>query len=205
MKTYDVTIPITHNMTVYPGDKDVIYKRTCTIEKEGYNWSELSCGTHLGTHMDAPIHFVNDGKTLDDFPFELMVTKVEVVEISNEMIDKKTLQEINIPIWDIVFFKTRNQELWKQKEFSPDFVSITPDGAEYLVEKGTKLVGIDYRSIETHYTHEYPVHKILLGNNTFIIEGLYLNKVSPGTYKLYCFPLRLDKGDGGPVRVVLEG
>ena len=202
---YDVTIPISHGMTVYPGDLEVIYERQTSIEKEGYNWSRISAGTHIGTHMDAPVHFIKDGATMDDLPMDLMISEASVVETQAEMISREVLEHIKLKDWRVVFFKTKNQELWKRKEFVPDFVSITPDGAEYLVKKGVRLVGIDYRSIETHYTHDYPVHKTLLGSGAFIIEGLYLNNVTAGRYKLYCLPLKLDKGDGGPVRAVLEG
>jgi arylformamidase len=102
-----------------------------------------------------------------------------------------------------VFFKTKNQKLWELKEFSNDFVSLSPDAAEALVDLGVKLVGIDYKSIESFYAGEYPVHKALLGNGIFIVEGLYLNEVPPGRYDLYCFPLRLDDADGGPARILL--
>lgn len=204
MRYYDVTIPISNGMVVYPGDRAVVYERTLTIDKDGYNWSRLDCGTHIGTHMDAPVHFVRGGKTLDDLPLDLMISEVSIIETNADMVDRDVLRKVRPTDWWAVFFKTRNQALWGRKKFIPDFVSLTPDAAEFLVEKGTGLVGIDYMSIETHYTHDYPVHKILLGKNIFIIEGLYLNDVPAGRYKLHCLPLKLDKGDGGPVRVVLE-
>lgn len=203
-KTYDVTRAITDKMLVYPGDREVSYRRRLTIEKDGYNWSEIESGTHIGTHMDAPLHFIQNGASLDDFPFELMFTKVSVVETDAKMLDRKTLSGLNVKDWRVVFFKTQNQKLWSQNSFSENFVSLTPDGADFLVEMGTKLVGIDYLSIEAHDAHTYPVHKILLSRNIFIIEGLYMNEVPAGEYDLFCFPLKLKDGDGGPVRVILQ-
>jgi arylformamidase len=201
---YDVTLPITDNMIVYPGDQPVHYQRTHTIEKDGYNWSEMSCGTHIGTHVDAPVHFAPNGLDLDVMPYDLMISEATVIETNDEMITASTLAKANINDWRVVLFKTRNQKLWHLKDFSKDYVSLTPDAAELLVKNHTQLVGIDYKSIESFYTHDYPVHKTLLGNNIFIIEGLYLNNVPPGRYKFYCLPMKLAAGDGGPVRVLLE-
>lgn len=203
-KFYDVTLPIVDDMIVYPGDQPVRYRRTHTIEKDGYNWSEISCGTHVGTHIDAPVHFALTGANLDAMPYDLMVSEAIVVEIHDDTITADTLKKTAVNDWRIILFKTRNQELWQLKDFSKDYVSLTPDAAEFLVNKGTKLVGIDYKSIETFDTHDYPVHKILLGNNVFVIEGLYLNDVPAGRYKFYCLPMKLSAADGGPVRVLLE-
>lgn len=202
-KIYDVTRSISNEMLVYPGDRKVVYRRTKTIADNGYNWSEIEAGTHIGTHMDAPLHFVKNGASLDDFPFDLMATKACVVETDAKMLDRKTLSKLRPKSWRVVLFKTKNQKLWKKSSFSENFVCLAPDGAEFLVEKGTKLVGIDYLSIEAHDAHDYPVHNILLPKNVFIIEGLYMNKVPAGNYNFFCFPLKLHKGDGGPVRVVL--
>ncbi len=202
---YDITIPITDNMIVYPGDRPVSFKRTHTIAKHGYNESEIECGTHVGTHIDAPVHFIEGGATLDDFSFELMVGTAEVIEIDAPMIDRAALEKVSSNDWRVVFFKTRNQTLWKLDRFSEEYVSLTPDAAEFLVEKGARFVGIDGWSIESFDAEpDYPVHKILLGNGAFIIESLFLNNVRPGTYQYYCLPLKLAKADGGPVRVILE-
>ena len=201
---YDVTRAISDGMLVYPGDRKVSYQRKTTIEKDGYNWSELEAGTHIGTHIDAPLHFVKDGASLDSFPFDLMVTTACVIETDAKMLDRKTLETLSPKSWRVVFFKTRNQTLWSRETFSEEFVCLTKDGAEFLVEKGTRLVGIDYLSIEEHATHDYPVHKILLPKNIFIIEGLYLNEVPAGEYDLFCLPLKLKDGDGGSTRVLLR-
>lgn len=203
-KIYDVTIPVYDGMIVWPGGREVSIKRSQTIEKDGYNWSQIEAGTHIGTHVDAPVHFIKDGGTLDDFPLDLMIGGVSVVECNDDMVSAAFLEKLSLPDWRAVFFKTKNQRLWKLDKFSEDYVSLTPDAALFLVKKKTELVGIDYRSIETFDTHDYPVHKILLGNGTFIIEGLCLNDVPQGRYNLHCLPLKLRSSDGGPVRVLLE-
>lgn len=202
---YDITLPITDGMIVYPGDDPVHVTRTRTIAEHGYNWSSLSCGTHLGTHVDAPNHFVEQGKTLDDLPLDLFLGKVAVVEIHAPMVTREVLATVNLDDWRAIFFKTRNQSLARLDHFSEAYVSLTPDAAEYLVHKGTQLVGIDYRSIESFETHTYPVHHTLLGAGAWIIEGLDLRDVPEGMYRLHCLPLKLEHGDGGPVRAILEG
>jgi arylformamidase len=192
-------------MIVYPGDREVVYRRSKTIEKDGYNWSEMSSGTHIGTHIDAPAHFVAGGKTMDEMPLDLMIGRVLVVATDAPMITKNVLAGMDIADWSAVFFKTGNQRLWQLPDFSREYVSLTPDAAEFLAGKGSKLVGIDYKSIECFETHDYPVHKILLGSGAYIIEGLYLNDVPAGRYDLFALPLKLRGGDGAPVRVVLAG
>ena len=201
---YDITIPITDGMIVYPGDRPVRFRRTHTIERDGVNLREIESGTHIGTHMDAPCHFIAGGATLDDIPLDVLLGEVEVVETEVAMIDRATLESLHLDDWRAIFFKTRNQSLWALDRFSKEYVSLTPDGAEFLAAKGTKLVGIDSRSIECFETHDYPVHKALLGSGTFIIEGLYLNDVPAGRYRLHCLPMKLAAADGGPVRAVLE-
>ncbi len=201
---YDATLPIFEGMVVYPGDQPPVFRRTHTIERDGYNWSEIHAGTHLGTHLDAPVHFIEGGATLDDAPLEILLGEVTVVETDAEMIDAALLSGLKLNDWRALFFKTHNQSLITLDHFSEDFVSLTPDAAQYLVERGTRLVGIDYRSIEAFDANDYPVHKTLLGAGAFILEGLCLNEVPAGRYRLHCLPLRLRAADGGPVRVVLE-
>jgi arylformamidase len=206
-KYFDVTLPIHDGMIVYPGDLEVRIKKTHTIERDGYSWSSISSGTHIGTHIDAPCHFVKGGATMDDFPIDLMVGEVEVVEISNDMVTAAELSAKKIRDWNAVFFKTKNQKLWpreKEEGFIRDYVSLTKDAAEFLAEKRTRLVGIDYRSIEGFDVHDYPVHMVLLGHGAYIIEGLFLNEVPAGRHKLYCFPLKLASADGGPARVIIQ-
>jgi arylformamidase len=201
---YDVTLPIADGMIVYPGDRPVVYRRTHTIARDGVNLREIECGTHLGTHIDAPAHFIEGGATLDAIPLDVMLGEVEVVETDAPMIDRAALEKVHIDDWRAVFFKTRNQSLSKLDRFSEEYVSLTADAAKFLVAKGTRLVGIDYRSIECFETHHYPVHKILLGSGAFIVEGLCLNDVPTGRYRLHCLPMRLQEGDGGPVRAILS-
>ncbi|MBT3181221.1 MAG: cyclase family protein [Deltaproteobacteria bacterium] len=203
-KFYDVTLPIENGMKVYPGDMNVSIDRIAKIEDDGCDVRELHFSSHVGTHIDAPCHFIEGAKTLDDMSFDLMVGEVQVVETDADVIDRKVLKNLKIDYWKVIFFKTKNGALWSLDKFSENFVSLTKDAAEFLVEKGTKLVGIDYFSIETFHTHEYPVHKKLLGNDIFIVESLYLNDVPAGRYNLHCLPIRLSRADGASARIILQ-
>lgn len=201
---YDVTVSIRDGMFVYKGDAGVSVKRIKTIADGGCNLSAMSIGVHTGTHVDAPHHFIDGGRAIDSFPAELMVTDANVVEIDADAIGERDLRDLRLPDWNAVLFKTRNRVLWERREFSTEFVALAEGGARFLVERGTRLVGIDYLGIEKFGSKDHAVHKALLGRGIFIVEGLYLNDVPAGRYRLYCFPLKIAGSDGAPARVVLS-
>jgi len=207
MKIYDVTVPFSKDMVVYPGDPSIRIERKSTInEKESkYNLSRLSFGSHTGTHVDAPFHFIEDGITVDKLPLELLIGRVRVVEVTSPRIDEVALEEFDFAADARVFFKTRNSYLWSQKSFVKDYVYITPGAARILVNEGIKVVGIDYLSVEKFDSKEPETHLTFLRAGTVIIEGLDLREVEPGDYEMICLPLKFKDGDGAPARVVLRG
>ena len=103
-----------------------------------------------------------------------------------------------------VLIKTHNSRLWGSPEFHPDYVGVTEAGARYLVERGVKVVGVDYLSVEEFKKPGAPAHHVLLGGGTIVIEGLNLRDVEPGIYEMFCLPLRIVGADGAPARVVLR-
>src|SRR6185295_15602521 len=205
MKIYDVTVSISKDMVVYPGDPPVKIERKSTINKNDakYNLSRYSFGSHTGTHIDAPFHFLENGITVDKLPLELMIGRVRVVEVTAPRIDEAVLEEFDFTADARVLFKTRNSYLWSQKTFVEDYVYITPGAARSLVNDGIKVVGIDYLSIDK-FDAEPKAHMALLGAGTVVIEGLDLREVEPGDYELICLPLKVKDGDGAPARVVLR-
>jgi len=207
MKIYDVTVPFSKDMVVYPGDPSIRIERKSTInEKESkYNLSRLSFGSHTGTHVDAPFHFIEDGITVDKLPLELLIGRVRVVEVTSPRIDEVALEEFDFAADARVFFKTRNSYLWSQISFVKDYVYITPGAARILVNEGIKVVGIDYLSVEKFDSKEPETHLTFLRAGTVIIEGLDLREVEPGDYEMICLPLKFKDGDGAPARVVLRG
>ncbi len=205
MKLFDVTVPISKDMIVYPGDPPVEVERISEIKEEsGYNLTRYSFGSHTGTHVDPPFHFLVDGLTADRIPLELLVGRARVVEVTSPRIDEEALKEFDFSDDVRVLFKTRNSYLWSQPGFVEDYVYITPGAARELVDEGIKLVGIDYLSVEKFGTDDYETHRAFLGAGTMIVEGLDLREVEAGDYEMICLPLRVAEGDGAPARVVLR-
>ena len=206
MKIYDVTVPISKELPVYPGDPAIRIERKATLNKNDsrYNLSRFSFGAHTGTHVDAPFHFLEDGITVDRLPLELLIGRARVVEVTSPRIDETALTEFDFTADARVLFKTRNSYLWSQPRFVEDYVYITPGAANVLVNEGIKVVGVDYLSVEKFASEDFATHLTLLEAGTVIIEGLDLREVEPGDYELICLPLRVRDADGSPARVVLR-
>jgi arylformamidase len=207
MKIYDITVPISNDLPVYPGDPEIHIERVLSLEKGDIaRVSHLSFSTHIGTHIDPPYHFMKDGIRLDQAPLEVFIGPARVIDVGDAAsIDAALLSTFDLEGATRVLFKTRNSRFWREtKEFQKDFVYLETDAAEALVARGVKLVGIDYLSIEKFGFDKPTTHWTLLGNNVFIVEGLDLGEIAPGDYELICLPLKIKDGDGGPARVVLR-
>lgn len=205
MKIYDVTVPLSKELVVYPGDPHFkINRRTKANEHDQkYNLSRYSFSSHAGTHVDPPFHLIEDGITVDKLPLELLMGRARVVEVTAPVIDEAVLTEFDFTSDNRVLFKTRNSYLWSQKSFVKEYVYITPAAARVLVNGGIKVVGIDYLSVDK-FEAEPETHMTLLSAGAVIIEGLDLREVEPGDYELICLPLKVKDGDGAPARVVLR-
>jgi arylformamidase len=211
MQTYDVTLTISADLPTWPGDPRVHLERVSKIEEGAdANVTRMDIGVHTGTHVDAPYHFLG-GQTLtvDQLPLRLLTGRVYVLQIPDDVdvIDKIVLEGMEIPPRTRrLLLKTRNSRYWLRQTigFQKDFVGVSADGAQFLLERGVKLVGIDYLSISP-FKQSRPTHEILLKAGVVIIEGLDLSKVAQGRYNLYCLPLKLAGSDGAPARVILVG
>jgi len=209
MRTYDITLTITPQTIVWPGDSPVKLKRTSSIASgDNSNVSEITMSCHAGTHVDAPDHFLNNGITVDDLSLDLLVGRAYVLHLPEiSMITASALMQADIPPRTRrLLFKTRNSNFWANgnKDFQADFVGLSVDAAELLVDRNVKLVGIDYLSIAP-YKMGTAVHTILLNAGVVVVEGLDLSRVSQGRYTLHCLPLKLGGADGAPTRAVLVG
>ncbi|AEM73007.1 cyclase family protein [Caldicellulosiruptor acetigenus] len=206
MRIIDVSIPISDSMVYFPGDPKPQISRVYSIEKgEAANVSKLILSSHTGTHIDAPAHFIKDGKTIDKLPLEYLIGEVKVIEVyEDDKITREFLESKNIDLEDRIFFKTKNsQYLSGTSEFCEKYVYLSLDAAQFLIERKVKVVGIDYLSIEEFGSNDFAVHKLLLSNNVVIIEGLDLSNVCGGKYRYVALPLKLKDCDGAPARVVL--
>jgi len=209
MRTYDITLTITPEMIVWPGDPPVNMHRTSSIASgDSSNVTQISMSCHTGTHVDAPDHFMNNGKTVESLSLDLLVGRAYVLHLPNvNLITASILMDADIPPRTRrLLFKTRNSDYWANgnKEFQTDFVGLSVDAAELLVDRNVKLVGIDYLSIAP-YKQGRPVHTILLDAGMVVIEGLDLSRVSQGRYTLHCLPLKLGGAEGAPTRAILVG
>ena len=209
MRMYDITVGISPDIPVWPGEPPVQLEQVKSIKQgEEANVSHLQSGVHVGTHIDAPLHFVDGGKSVDAIPLKSLIGRAYVVDLRKaDVLDAATLDSANIPPRTRrLLFKTRNSEYWAKGEtkFQRDFVAVDASGAEWLVKKGVKLVGVDYLSVAP-FDDGVATHQILLNAGMVVGEGLNLSRVSKGRYTLYCLPMKLMGSDGAPARAVLVG
>jgi arylformamidase len=209
MHTYDITLTLSPELPCWPGDTAYMLERVQKIDDGATaNVSSLTMSVHMGTHVDAPDHFLNNGKTIEKLALSVLSGRAYVLYLPEvDLITAATLEQAEIPPRTRrVLIKTRNSEYWARqlKEFQTDFAAISPDAAQYLVDRGVKLVGIDYLSIAP-YHQGLVTHQILLKAGMVILEGLDLSTVTPGRYTLYCLPLKLAGSDGAPARAILIG
>jgi arylformamidase len=204
---YDVTVPIRNTMPVWPADPPVRLTAKSHQSRDKTHTVHLmsiEMGSHTGTHIDAPFHMIENGKRLDEFPLATLTGKATVLEISAaRSIRREDLSPLNWNGVERVLFKTDNSNHWQDGKFYEEFVYLEPDGAEFLAQRGLRLVGIDYLSIDKFKSQSHPSHFALLKRDILILEGLNLNAVPPGEYTLTALPLNLTDADGAPTRVIL--
>jgi arylformamidase len=209
MKIYDVTFPISAETPIYEGDPPAEIKTMHSMETGApANVSQICCGAHTSTHVDAPVHFIEGARRVDELELEKLIGDCRIVELSEDVMSIEPHHLENLETTERVLFKTRNSAFWNEPEkgFRKDFTYISPEAARVLVEKNIKLVGIDYLSVERFGSEDFATHTILLEKEVVIIEGLDLREVPAGDYELICLPLKYigGAGDGAPARTVLR-
>jgi arylformamidase len=203
----DISVPLKSGMVHWPDNLPVKIERMLDMDHGGIcNVSTLSMGSHTGTHMDAPVHFIRDGLGLDVMPLDATIGTARVIEIHDEeSIKPAELKPHRIRRGERILFKTRNSaRSWQTDEFDEDFVYISQEAARGLAELGVRTVGVDYLSVGGFRRDGVETHRALLGAGIWIIEGLNLSRVKPGTYELLCLPLKVLGGDGAPARAILR-
>ena len=206
MKVYDISVPLRADMPTYSGEPGPRLQFTAQLSKgDSANVSVLSLGSHTGTHVDAPSHFLDGALGVDSLPPEALVGPAYVAEFGGEShITAADLDAMGIPPdCRRLLFKTRNGRFWDDSEFHRDFIALAPDAARALAERGVRLVGIDYLSIERFRPERHEVHETLLASGVVILEGLDLRQVPPGEYFLVCAPLNVVGAEGAPARAFL--
>jgi len=204
IKIHDITMTIKNGMLVYPGDPGVSLRRVKEIgHGSSANLSEYCMGSHTGTHIDPPFHFLPEGAKVDAMPLEPFIGPALVLEVSSYEITREFLEEAPLDNVERLLFKTKNSTFSQDPMFREDFAHLTADAAVFLVGLGIKLVGIDYMSVEKYHSKDHAVHLAFLNAGVVILEGLDLSGVGPGWYELLCLPLKVEGGDGAPARAVL--
>lgn len=203
MKIYDISMTIHEGMTVYknkPEKKPKITNRSNFQTSSAYE-SSIEMDMHTGTHIDAPLHMIENGETMDLYPIERYVAKAKVIDLTHveEAITKEELEKFDIQKNDFLLLKTRNSSV---EEFDYDFVYLEKTGAEYLANIGIQGVGIDALGIERAQP-DHETHKLLLGKHIMIIEGLRLKDIEPGEYILVALPIKILETEAAPARAIL--
>lgn len=203
----DISVPLHTDMVHWPGNPPVLIERIQNIDHgDTANVSKLSLGAHTGTHMDAPVHFLPAGKSIDTMPLTATIGLARVIQIQDsESIKSDELRSYQIQRGERILFKTRNSiRCWQTDDFVKDFVYISHEAAQYLAAQQVQTIGVDYLSVGGFFKDGVETHHALLSANIWLIEGLNLSSVEPGTYELICLPLRITGCDGAPARAILR-
>lgn len=205
MKIINISQNIASEMVCYPGLSNFNSTWARTYEKDMIRLSEISMATHVGTHIEAPYHLLEDGSKLDESDLGVFYGKAEVIDLSfvEQKITKETVTKYINAKADKILLKTKNSSLFNHDSFRRDYVYIDGDAARLLVKRNIHLIGFDYASVDKYKDKHKKTHKILFSNNIVILENINLNGVSPGQYILACFPLHIEAIEASPCRAVL--
>jgi len=203
----DISVPIFTGMAYWPDNPPVQMRRMMDMDRgDDCTVSVLSIGSHTGTHMDAPSHFIRTGLAMDQMPLDAGVGPARVIAIDDP--DSIRLEEIRpcaIRRGERILFKTRNSgRRWEKEPFHKKFVYLSTEAAVFLARRQIRLVGVDYLSVGGYEKNGLEVHRALLGGGVWIVEGLNLSEADSGRYHLICLPLRMQGADGAPARAVLR-
>jgi arylformamidase len=207
-KLFDISVPVKNGGVVYPGNPEIHIELQQDMSRGGSsNVSLLTIGSHTGTHVDAPLHMIPGGAGIDGVPLDALIGPALVIAFDDDVmaVTEAYLRSQPIAGHQRVLLKTRNSRFIRERDFHRDYTYLAPDGAEYLVSLGVRLVGIDYLSIEQFHSGHHRTHKTLLSRGVAIVEGLDLSEPPAGEYELYCLPVLLNGVDGAPARAVLVG
>lgn len=207
MSYIDISVPLRIGQVVWPSDPPLSIERRRFLERDGANVSQLCMSLHSGTHVDPPIHFVAGGRTADRLSLDALNGPCDVVDLPDvARITAADLERQHLPAdCRRLLLRTRNSAYWTRGDtvFHEDYVALAPDGAHWVVERGIRLVGIDYLSIEARGAPGHAVHRTLLGAGVVVVETLNLAAAAPGRYQLVCLPLFIPGGEAAPARALL--
>jgi len=206
MKIYDITAAICDNLPVFGNERPQAEKIFNLADGDPYNFTKLHGTTHTGTHADMPAHFIQNGATCDTIALDHFYGRAKVIKLTTTShVTGDDLAAHNITAGDIILLSLGQSKHMQSGTLKQNFIALKPCAAEFLIQKKVKTVGIDYLSVDPYESMDFPVHKALLGNGIAILEGLMLDDVPEGEYTLSALPLKVQDGDGSPIRAVLVG
>jgi len=203
----DISVPLYTGMAHWPDNPPVRIERMMDLSHgDAANVSKIELGAHTGTHMDAPRHFLADGAGIDEMPFDATIGLARVIRIEHpQAILPEELEAHHLQAGERVLFRTQNSErCWNTDQFVEDFVYISAAAAQFLADRQVRTIGVDYLSVGGYVYDGVATHQILLSAGIWLIEGLNLSAVEPGTYELVCLPLRIAGADGALARAILR-
>lgn len=206
----DISTPLSVELAVYEGDPGLTVVPLCGLDPanaDSWAASVLAMCTHTGTHIDPPSHFIAGGAAVDAVSLEVTCGRARVLDVRGmgPLLGPSVFEDAGLEGVERLLLKTDNAQ-HRGRPFQRDYVAISAEAALFIVKHSSvRLIGIDYLSIEAFDSPGYPVHRTLLGASppVVILEGLDLSAVEPGAWDLWCMPLRLVAGDGGPARALL--
>jgi len=203
MRLYDISKTISEDMVVYKNKESKKIRRNVVANhaENGYHESRIDMDMHCGTHMDAPLHMLDGGATIESLELRRFLGDCKLYDLTHieEKIFERDIAHLDIAAGDRVLLKTRNSF---DTAYNPRFVYLEEEAAQYLVRKGIQCLGIDAMSVERDKPG-HPTHKILLGAGIGVLEDLQLKDVPQGRYFLSALPLKIQGADASPIRAVL--
>ncbi len=202
----DISPPVHEGVPVWPGSSGITLKWNLRVDRgDDANLTRLDMDVHIGTHVESPLHSFFPAESIDQVPLETLIGPAVVVDCVNaEVISRAVLESLRLPSGiERLLLKTTNSNFDSTAQFQEHFVGLVPDGAQWIVEQGIKLVGIDYLSI-ARFGDGPAVHEILFNGGATVIEGLRLTDAMAGRYRLICLPMKLIGTEASPARAILE-
>jgi arylformamidase len=203
----DVSVTVRSGMPHWPDNPPIVMERVMDLSRgDSANVSHLAMGVHSGTHMDGPVHFIHEGRGLDEMPLSATMGEARVIEIEDpKEITAEELARHGLRAGERILFRTSNSiRCWHAPSFVEDFVAISEPAARHLAETRVRTVGVDYLSVGGYHADGPLIHRILLEAGIWIIEGLDLSPVTGGRYEMICLPVKLHGSDGAPARAILR-
>jgi len=205
MKIYDISLTLSPSTVRWVTSQPLeLIERKRMRRGDSNNSSSIHASVHAGTHVDAPFHFVPEGRTIESLPLDIFIGPARVCALDVEsQITAADVKRLDLAGETRVLFKTRNSGLLQKPSYDPTFVSFSVDAAEALAQLGVRLVGLDYLSV-ARANEQVPVHRAFLDRGVVLLEGADLSQVAAGHYELICLPIKLAGSDGAPCRAVLR-